>query len=98
MKRLFAESPVVESSPNIFNQSRLDLIKNSYKYAPIKYNFYFKNPQFDNIHPHIKRQLHIFLNPNQTPGSMHEMMFNTYIEWFGREQHKKLYLKKALDL
>jgi hypothetical protein len=88
---------VVESSPNIFNQSRLDLIKNSYKYVPVKYNFYFDNPQFDDIHPHIKRQLHIMMNPNQIPGTMHEMMFSTYVEWFGTQKHKEKFLKKAQD-
>ncbi len=77
--------------------SRLDLIKNNYSYPPVKYNFFFNNPQFDDIHPHVKKRLHIIMNPNQNPGSAHEMMFVTYIERLGREQHRLRFLKKAKE-
>jgi hypothetical protein len=38
------------------------------------------------------------MNPNQIPGTMHEMMFSTYVEWFGTQKHKEKFLKKVQDL
>ena len=32
--------PVLDHTPNLYNKSRLELIKDSYRYLPLAYNFY----------------------------------------------------------
>lgn len=39
MKTALQSGPVLRYTPNLYNKSRLELIKDSYRYLPLSYNF-----------------------------------------------------------
>jgi hypothetical protein len=75
----------------MYNDSRLELIKDSYKSLPSIYNY----NQGKDVHPHIRTIYGALVNPHQMPGSIHFGMFLKYIDLMGTEEHRKLYLQKC---
>lgn len=43
MKRSLESGLTIEYTPNLFNKSRLELIKDSYRYLPVIYNHFINN-------------------------------------------------------
>lgn len=95
MKTVLEAAPILDHNPNLYNKSRLELIKDTYRYLPVMYNFIQSHPEFDHFHPHIKTIYSTLMNPHQPPGSAHVGMFLKYIELMGTEEHKKTYLDKC---
>jgi hypothetical protein len=86
--------PTIPYTPNLFNQSRLALLRDAYRYFPMIYNH--NNHRMEegidrdnfNIYSHLA-------SPHQMPGSVHFVMFLQYLESMGTQQHKQLYLQKT---
>jgi acyl-CoA oxidase len=95
LKTLLDAAPVHDYNPNMYNKSRLELIKDTYSYLPMIYNFYQSHPEFDNFHGSVKVVYGSLVNPHQSPGSAHVGMFIKYIELMGTEEHKKALLQKS---
>ena len=85
MRALLEEAPVHEYNPNIYNKSRLELIKNTYSYLPMIYNFFQNNPEYASFHNSVKVVYGQLVTPHQLPGSAHVGMFIKYIELMGTE-------------
>lgn len=87
-------APTVPYTPNLYNKSRLELIKDSYRYLPViyKYNSVSEGKDF---HPHFRTIYSLLVNPHQIPGSAHVGMFIKYIDLMGTEKHREEYLEKS---
>ena len=96
MKQHLEKGPVTEYSPNLFNKSRLELLKDAYRYLPLIYNHNrhhaAENLQTDHINIYA-----ILANPHQIPGGVHFGMFVKYIQLMGSQEHKEKYLQKAIS-
>lgn len=90
MKRYLESGPILSYSPNLYNQSRLAIMKDAYRYLPLIYNFNSHNGY--KVHPHLHSIYSALVNPHQIPGMAHFGMFIKYIQLMGTEEHKRLYL------
>jgi hypothetical protein len=72
-------------TPNIYNKSRLEILKDAYRhYLPLFY---------DHNHHHMREGIdydnfHLYCNlvsPHQMPGAVHFLMFIKYLEAMGTE-------------
>jgi alkylation response protein AidB-like acyl-CoA dehydrogenase len=95
MKQHLEHGPIHTYTPNIYNKSRVELIKDAYRYLPMVYHHNMGQAQkgVDNDHLNIYGAL---ANPHQLPGGVHFGMFVKYIELMGTEEHKRLYFEKAV--
>ena len=91
MVEYLSKAPVINHSPNIYNQNRLALIKDSFQYLVIMYNYILNH---DN-HPNHMNSYTMVGNPHQAPGSVHWGMFIKYIELMGTKEHQEKYLEKS---
>jgi hypothetical protein len=96
LQTVLEKAPTHDYNPNMYNKSRLELIKDSYSYLPLVANWYWANPEFESYHPCIRQIYSTLLTPHQMPGSAHVGMFIKYIELMGTEEHKKAYLEKSM--
>lgn len=85
--------PTLPYSPNLYNKSRVELIKDTYRYLPVTRNY--QQHHANNIPYHVGSTYSLFSNPHQNVGTAHFVMFVKYIELMGTEEHKKKYLEKA---
>ena len=83
LKGYLEAGPTLTYSPNIYNKSRLELIKDTYRYLPVtrKYHQHHGN----NIPYHVGVTYSLFSNPHQNAGGVHFVMFVKYIELMGTE-------------
>jgi hypothetical protein len=44
MKTYLDLAPVLDHNPNLFNKSRLELVKDTYRYLPVSFNFFQEHP------------------------------------------------------
>jgi acyl-CoA oxidase len=95
MRAIFEAAPVHDYNPNMYNKSRLALIKDTYSYLPMMFNFFQNHPEFDKFHSHIRTYYGVLVNPHQLPGTAHVGMFLKYIELMGTDEHKSTYLQKC---
>jgi acyl-CoA oxidase len=95
MKRYLESAPVLDYTPNLYNKSRLELVKDAYRYLPLIYNFNTANGH--KVHPHLMSIYSALVNPHQIPGMAHFGMFIKYIELMGTPEHQQLYLQKAIS-
>ena len=82
MKRYLEKGKTLPYTPNMYNKSRVDLIKDSVKYlSGIPTPFNHSDPE--NL-PYYHRNVYSMLvNPQQRPASTHFGMFIKYIELMG---------------
>lgn len=95
MRNYLESAPVLDYTPNLHNKARLDLIKDSYRYLPLIYNYNRSNGH--KVHPHLVSVYSALANPHQIPGMAHFGMFIKYIELMGTEEQKRLYLEKSVS-
>jgi hypothetical protein len=81
MRAYLDAAPVGQYTPNIYNKSRLELIKDAYKYLPMVYNYNQKEGKA--VHPHIPYIYSFLVNPHQEPAVAHSAMFLKYIDLMG---------------
>ena len=93
MKNHLERGPTLPYTPNLYNKSRLELIKDAYRYLPLIYNY--NQNHGSNVQMHVKHAYGALVNPHQIPGLAHFGMFIKYIELMGTPEHQKLYLEKA---
>lgn len=91
MKNYLEAAPAISYTPNIYNQSRLQLVKDGLRYFPTIFN-HNVNHNRETLHPHIRTIYGQLASPHQLPAGVHFGMFIKYIELMGTEEHKKLYL------
>lgn len=72
------QGPTLPYTPNIHNKSRLEIIKDAYRYLPMVYHYNIGkvNEGLHNDHLNIYGAL---ANPHQLPGGVHFGMFVKYI-------------------
>jgi hypothetical protein len=76
MKQSLEAGPVLEYTPNIYNKSRLELIKDSLRYLPPVYNFY----NHKTVKGHKPNDVYgSLVSPHQLPAGAHYGMFIKYI-------------------
>jgi hypothetical protein len=76
MKKTLEAGPTLEYTPNIYNKSRLELIKDSYRYLPAAYNFYSHRTEKGHKPNDVYGSL---MSPHQIPAAAHYGMFIKYI-------------------
>lgn len=84
MKRIAESGPTLPYTPNLYNKSRVELIKDAYRYLPLLYNYSAQNQSPDVLPDHL-RIYDFWENPHQIPGGAHFGMFIKYIELMGTE-------------
>ena len=76
MKQTLEAGPVLDYTPNLYNKSRLELIKDSLRYLPPVYNYYnhkvLKGHRPNDVYGSL-------VSPHQMPGGAHYGMFIKYI-------------------
>lgn len=82
MKQYLEAAPTLEYTPNLYNRSRLEIIKDALRYLPVTYNYNYSHQNLD-IHPHIRSIYTLLVNPHQIPAGVHFGMFIKYIELMG---------------
>jgi len=81
MRAYLESAPIGNYTPNIYNKSRLELIKDTYKYLPMVFNYNQKEGKA--VHSHIPLIYTLLVNPHQQPGTAHAGMFLKYIDLMG---------------
>ena len=76
MQKYLSAAPTVPYTPNLYNSSRLDIIKDYYRYLPTIYNH---NRQQTSNEPDFSVIYNTIACPNKLPGSVHFLMFVKYI-------------------
>ena len=66
----------------MYNKSRLEILKDAYRYLPHIYNYNRQKAKEDLHHDHAYGFGYI-ANPHQMPGGVHFGMFVKYIELMG---------------
>lgn len=80
---------MLDYTPNLYNKSRLELMKDSYRYLPTIYNYYTHHTTKGHKSNDVYGAL---MSPHQLPGGAHYGMFIKYIELMCTDKQKELYL------